>query len=156
MDGQEFFHLRGWVEVRHYNAKGVLIETRAGPNLVVSAGKAGAASRLNGAGGEAQFDYVAIGTGTNSPAAGDTALQTEISTGGGARKQGTTSRVTTSVTNDTARVSATFNLTASFAVTEFGLLNASSNGTLLARQTQTAINVANGDSLVVQWSIQVS
>ena len=125
-------------------------------NLVVDAGKAGVASRINGSGGEAAFTYIAIGTGTTAAAAGDTALQTEITTGGGARANATASRVTTAVTNDTAQLQYTFNFTASFAVTESGGLNAASAGTLLARQVFSAINVANGDSLQVTWKFQVS
>lgn len=125
-------------------------------NLVVDAGKAGVASRINGAGGEAAFSYIAIGTGTTAPAATDTALQSEITTGGGARQAGTISRVTTTVTNDTARVTATFNFTASFAVTETGLFNAATGGTMLNRLTFAAINVASGDSLQITVDVQVS
>ena len=124
-------------------------------NLVTDAGKAGVASRINGSGGEAAFTYIAIGTGTTAAAAGDTALQTEITTGGGARAAATASRVTTDVTNDTARLVLTFNFTASFAVTESGALNASSGGVLLARQVFSAINVVSGDSLQVTWNFDV-
>lgn len=124
-------------------------------NLVTTAGKAGVASRINGAGSEAVFDYIAIGTGTTAAAAGDTALETEISTGGGSRAQGTASRVTTDTSNDTARLVRTFNFTSSFAVTESGVLNAASTGTLLCRQVFSAINVANGDSLQITWDIDV-
>jgi hypothetical protein len=125
-------------------------------NLVVNAGKAGVASRINGAGGEAAFTYIAIGTGTTAPSATDTALQSEITTGGGARAAATATRVTTTVTNDTAQLQVTFNFTASFAVTESGVFNAATGGTMLARQTFTAINVANGDSLQITWRFQVS
>lgn len=125
-------------------------------NLVVSAGKAGVASRINGAGSEAAFTYIAIGTGTTAAAAGDTALQTEISTNGGQRAAATCTRVTTSVTNDTAQLVVTFSFTGSFAVTESGVLNAASVGTLLARQVFSAINVANGDSLQITWKFQAS
>jgi len=124
-------------------------------NLVVSAGQAGVASRINGAGGEAAFTFIAIGTGTVAPAAGDTALGAEITTGGGARAAATASRVTTDVTNDTAQLVLTFNFTLSFAVTESGVLNAAAAGVLLARQTFSAINVANGDSLQVTWKFDV-
>lgn len=134
---------------------GKLKERRELHNLVVDAGKAGIASRINGAGGEAAFTFIAIGTGATAAAAGDTALQTEISTGGGARAAGTASRVTTDVTNDTAQVVLTYNFTSSFAVTESGLLNASSAGVLLARQVFSAINVVNGDSLQITWKIDV-
>lgn len=124
-------------------------------NLVTNAGMAGTASRINGAGGEAAFTYIAIGTGVTGPAAGDTALEAEIVTGGGARASATASRVTTDVTNDTAQLQYTFNFTASFAVTESGALNAAAAGVLLARQTFSAINVANGDSLQVTWKFDV-
>lgn len=124
-------------------------------NLVVSAGAAGVASRINGAGAEAAFTFIAIGTGTVAPAAGDTTLGTEITTGGGARAAATASRVTTDVTNDTAQDVLTFNFTASFAVTESGVFNASSAGVMLARQTFSAVNVVNGDSLQVTWKFDV-
>lgn len=124
-------------------------------NLVTNAGMAGMASRANGAGSEAAFTYIAIGTGTTAAAATDTALQTEITTGGGARASATASRVTTDVTNDTAQLVNTFSFTSSFAVTESGVLNAASSGVLLARQVFSAINVANGDSLQITWKFDV-
>jgi hypothetical protein len=127
-------------------------------NLVVNAGLAGVASRINGAGGEAAFTYIAIGTGTTAPAPTDTALQSEITTGGGARAAATTSRVTTDTPNDTAQNVVTFTFTSSFAVTESGVFNAAGPppaGTMLARQTFAAINVANGDSLQVTWKFDV-
>lgn len=125
-------------------------------NLVVSVGKAGAASRLNGAGGEAAFTYIALGTGTTAAAAGDTALQTEISTNGGGRANSTASRVTTTVTNDTAQLQNTFTFTGSFAITESGVLNAASVGTLLARQVFSAVNVISGDNLQITWKFAFS
>ncbi len=125
-------------------------------NLVTSAGKAGAASRLNGAGSEAAFTYIAVGTGTNAAAAGDTALQTELAASGLSRANATASRVTTSVTNDTAQLVYTFSVTGTQAVTESGVLNASSSGVLLARQVFSAVNVVNGDSLQVTWKFQCS
>ena len=123
-------------------------------NLVVDAGKAGVAGLINGVVTNF-FEYIAIGTGAVAPAAGDTALGAEISTGGGARAAGTTSRVTTDVTNDTAQIVVTFAFTSSFAVTESGVLDSAAAGTLLARQTFSAINVVNGDSLQVTWKFDV-
>lgn len=124
-------------------------------NLVTSAGKAGVASRINGAGSEAAFTYIAIGIGTTGAAAGNTTLESEITTNGGQRTNGTASRTTVDVTNDNARVVATFNFTGSFAVTEAGLLNAASSGVLLNRQTFTAVNVVSGDSLQMTIDIDV-
>lgn len=124
-------------------------------NLVTDAGKAGVASRINGAGSEAAFTYVAVGTGTTGAAAGNTTLEAEIVDSGLARAAATASRVTTDVTNDTAQDQLTYSVTGTKAVTESGVLNASSNGVLLARQTFSAINVVNGDSLQVTWKIDV-
>lgn len=122
-------------------------------NIITNAGLAGIASRINGAGSAAVFDYIALGTGTTAAAVGNTALETEITTGGGERSQATASRVTENVTNDTARLVETFNFTSDFAVTESGILNAASTGTLLCRQTFSAINVDDGDSLQVTWDV---
>lgn len=130
--------------------------TKSLSNLVTSAGKAGMASRANGSGGEAAFIYIATGTGTTAAAAGDTTLQTELATSGLSRASSTASRVTTSVTNDTAQLQNTFSVTGTQAVTESGVLNAASVGTLLARQVFSAINVVNGDSLQITWKFQMS
>jgi len=124
-------------------------------NTITNAGLAEVAGLLNGA-TSGPFDYIAVGTGTTGAAAGDTALETETVDSGLARAQGTASRITTAQTNDTAQVTKTFSVTGSVAVTEAGLLDAASSGVLLARQTFSAINVANGDSLQITWKIQVS
>lgn len=122
-------------------------------NLITNAGFAGAASRINGAGAEAAFDYIAVGTGTTAANVADTTLETELATSGLSRAQGTASRVTTDVTNDTAQVLKSFTVTGTAAVTESGLLNAASNGVLLCRQVFSAVNVVNGDTLQVTWKI---
>lgn len=124
-------------------------------NLVTDAGKAGVASRINGAGAEAAFTYIAVGTGATAANAADTALQTELATSGLSRASGTASRVTTDVTNDTAQLAVTFTVTGSQAVTEAGVLNAASNGVLLARQVFSAVNVVNGDTWTVTWKFDV-
>lgn len=123
-------------------------------NLVTDAGKAAVAGLINGVVTDF-FDFIAIGTGTTAPAAGNTTLEAEITTNGGQRASSTNTRVTTDVTNDTAQGVTTFAFTGSFAVTESGWLSASSGGTLLCRQTFSAINVVNGDSLQVTWKVDV-
>jgi len=135
---------------------GVWSNSRIISNLVVSAGAAGTASRINGSGGEAAFTYIAVGTGAVAAAAGDTALGTETTLSGLARANSTASRVTTTVTNDTAQLQNTFSVTGTVAVTESGVLNAATTGTLLARQVFSAVNVVSGDSLQVTWKFSVS
>lgn len=125
-------------------------------NIITNVGMAGMASRINGADGVAAFTWIAIGTGTVAAAVGDTALGAEITTGGGARANSTVSRVTTTVTNDTAQNQHTYTFTAPFAITESGVLNAGTAGVLSARQVFSAVNVVNGDSLQITWRKRVS
>ena len=141
-----------WIGIYEFivrGADGNVKAKRTVKNLVPTVGKAGLASRVGGSGAEAVFDYIAVGTGTTAAAAGDTTLQTELAASGLTRAQGTVSRVTTTTTNDTAQVTKTFTVTGTQAVTEAGVLNASSGGTLLSRTVFSAINVVNGDSLTV-------
>jgi hypothetical protein len=133
-------------------------------NGVTDAGKAGVASRINGSGAAAAFTAIGVGTGTTAFNAADTALETEKKADGTAASgvhalataSVTASRVTTTVTNDTAQLVGTISFTATLAVTESGVFNADTNGTLLCRQTFTAVNVVSGDSLQVTWKVKAA
>lgn len=125
-------------------------------NLVTNAGFAGVASRINGAGSEAAFTYLGVGTGTTAANAADTTLETEIADSGLSRAAATCTRVTTTVTNDTAQLDKTFSVTGTKAVTECGAFNASSSGVLLGRQVFSAINVVDGDSLQITYKFKAS
>lgn len=128
-------------------------------NLITNAGKAAVASRINGAGAEALFDKIGWGTGATAANATDTTLQTEVTTSGGAASgvhvvsSATASRVTTTVTNDTAQNVGTVTAAGTIAITESGQFNASTNGVLLCRQVFTAINVVSGDSIQFTWKV---
>lgn len=126
-------------------------------NLIVNAGAAAVAGIISGATAHPVFQYVAVGTGTASAAAADTALNAEILDSGLARGTATVSRVTTDVTNDTAQLVLSFSVTGTKAVTESGVFNhiGTAVGTMLARQTFSAINVVNGDTLQITWKIDV-
>jgi hypothetical protein len=124
-------------------------------NLITNVGHAAANGRMSNQGSYSPFVNLAIGIGTNAASASDTALQSEISTNGGARGAATATQVTTTVTNDTTQLVKTWNFTGSFAVTEEGILdNASSGGNLLARQVFSPVSVANGDALQVTHKYQ--
>lgn len=152
----ERLRLKGILTLEVRDAEGRLKQRRVVRNVVTNVGKAQVAGLINGV-VTTPFTYVAIGTGTTPPAATDTALVTEIK-----RKAGTASRETTSVTNDTAVVEATFTsadgLSGTSAVTEAGLFDASTGGNMLSRQTFSALNINwdAGDSLTIRWKIQVS
>ena len=152
----EDIKVQGLIHFEHRNSEGKLIEERDVKNLVTNAGFAALAGlALVDVGGTA-FDYIAIGTGSTAANVTDTTLGTEIAANGGQRAAGTGTRVTTTVTNDTAQLVLTYTFTGSYAVTEAGVLNASSSGTLLCRQVFSAINVVSGDTLTVTWKVKFS
>ena len=123
-------------------------------NLVTDAGRAAVAGLINGVITNF-FEYIAVGTGTTAANVADTALETEITGSGLDRVSATTSRVTTDTTNDTAQLATTFTVTGTKAVTESGVLDSASTGTLLARQVFSAINVVSGDQLTITWKFDV-
>lgn len=147
---------KGWFDIAIRTQEGRIREGRVVHNLVTTTGKAGAASRLNGSGAEAAFTYLGVGVGTTAAAIGDTTLETEITDSGLARVNATASRVTTTVTNDTAQLATTFSVSGTKAITEAGILNAASVGTLLCRQVFSAVNVINGDSFILTYKVQCS
>lgn len=140
---------------------GVWAYSRKIHNGITNAGKAALASRCNGSGGEAAFTSIGIGTGTTAFAASQTALVTGVS-GSGAGDSGvhalatasvTVSRVTTTVTNDTAQLTGTIAISGTIAIAESGVFNADTNGTMLCRQTFSAVNVVSGDNFVPTWKV---
>ena len=117
--------------------------------VVTSAGKAIVANRILGSGPEP--NYVAWGTGTTTAVVGQTALVTPSAE---ARVSGTSSRVTTSVSNDSYQVVATITSAGTQAITEAGLFDALTSGGMFVRGDFAAINLSAGDS--VQFTIKVA
>lgn len=124
-------------------------------NLVVNVGMAAVAGMVNGSVSFPVFQYLAVGIGTATAAATDTALGSEILDSGLARGTATVSRQTTDTTNDTARALLSFSVTGTKAVTEAGIFNhiGTAVGTMLARQVFSAINVVSGDTLQITYDI---
>lgn len=106
--------------------------------------------------------YVGIGKGVHTAAVGDTALTTEITTGdwsGYARATGTGSQVTTSVTNDTYQVQASFTspgTTDPLAITEAACFDASTSGNMCIESTFSAINMSVNDILTMKLQVQLT
>lgn len=144
MANKGFITLKGRVKIVVYDKNGNVKDVREFDNLIVDVGKTEVANLIGGVGG-APFQYIAIGAGTNPPAATDTALQSEV-----ARQQSTNT-----VNNNVLTLQATFNFTAAATITESGIFNAATGGVMLARQTFNAINVNAGDSLQVTWQITI-
>ena len=133
------------VEIK--NDKGVVVETREVKNLVVDDGLEVIASRMKDATATA-MSHMAIGTGSTAAAAGNTALGTE------AARQALTS--TTVTANAVAYVASFAAGTGTGAITEAGILNAGSGGTLLCRTVFSVVNKGASDSMTITWTVTIS
>lgn len=117
------------------------------PNLVTTAGKAYVASRIKDASATA-MSHMAIGTNSTAAAAGNTAL------GGESARVALSS---TTVSGADVVYVATFAAgTGTAALTEAGILNASSGGTMLCRTVFSTINKAASDSMTITWTVTAS
>lgn len=114
--------------------------------VLTNAGKAIVTNRIKGSGTEPA--YVAMGTGAGTAAIGDTTLFTEVET----RTLGTSTQQTTTTTNDSYQVVGTVTATATRAVSNAGLFDASSAGNLFVKGDFSTINLSSGDS--IQFTIK--
>jgi len=125
-------------------------------NSITNTGMAQAAGLLLTDVGGTAFDYVGIGTGDTAADPTDTDLETPVK-----RKAGTGTQVTTTQTDDTAQIVATFSsadsLSGTDAIVEGGVFTAESNGVMLFRKTFTAksVNWDDGDTLEVTAKCQM-
>lgn len=139
--------LTGELRLTLTNPTGNITQEVVVPNLVVTTGKNYIASRMKDASATA-MSHMAIGTGSTAAAAGNTALGSE------AGRVALTS--TTVSTNNVAYVATFAAGTGTGAITEAGILNASSSGTLLCRTVFSVINKGAADTLGVTWTVTVS
>ena len=119
-------------------------------NLVVTAGKNWVAGRFKDGSIPAEMSHMAIGSADTAPAAGNTALATELNRIALTTDGGTVS--TNTVQYDASWTSAA----AAYAIKEAGIFNAASGGTMLARTTFAVINKGTDDTVSISWTITVS
>jgi hypothetical protein len=121
-------------------------------NLVVSTGLAYIASRMKDATATA-MSHMAVGAGATAAAAANSALGSEL----GRVTLTSTTIVTTSVTNDAVQYVATFPAgTGTGAITEAGIFNNVSAGTMLCRTVFAVINKGALDTLTITWKVTVA
>lgn len=115
-------------------------------NLVVTTGKAHIAARL-GSSPPTGMSHIAIGTGATAPAAGDTTLQTELDR----------NAASSAPSANTIVFSATWNPgDGTGAITEAGIFNNSSGGTMLSRVTFPVKNKDAADTFSINWTITIN
>ena len=125
------------------------IKSQEEHNLVVAGGLAFITERMIG-NTPAVLSHMALGTNTTAASSANTALGAEV----GRVSLSSISRVTTNVTNDSVQYAASFGPgVATGAITEAGLFNASSGGTLTARTVFAVINKGTLDTLAITWKI---
>lgn len=137
----------GTLHIEVFGPTGNLKSEYSETNLVVDTGLAYIASRMKDATATA-MSHMALGSGSTSAAAGDTALGSEL---------GRVSLTTTTVTDNTVEYVADFAAgTATGSVQEAGIFNAASAGTMLCRSVFGVVTKAAADSVRVTWTITIS
>jgi hypothetical protein len=140
--------VRGHMYLELRDANGLIKEVREVDNLIVDVGKNGIADQLIASPTISKPGWMAIGTGSTAPAAGNTALGTEIDRNALTTKTRSTNVVT--MVGDWAAGDGT-----NAAIAEAGIFDASSTGNMYSRATFTAINKGASDTLSITWTFTV-
>ena len=127
---------------------GNIKDTREVDNLVVNTGLDYIASRMKDATATA-MTHMGLGSGSTAAAAGDTDLGSLL----GSRE----ALDSTTVTSNAIEYVASFEAgDATGAVTEAGIFNAASGGTMLCRTVFSVVNKQANDSMTVTWAITLT
>lgn len=132
---------------KHGNVK----EEREVDNLVVNAGLAYIISRMVGV-SQVVMSHMALGSGTTAAAAGQTDLVTLL----GAREALDSTTIAGANNNQVVYVSSFEAGDATGAVTEAGIFNAATGGTMLCRTVFAVVNKGADDAMTVTWTITLS
>lgn len=147
MNATENLKASGSLRVVITGANGKVKEEHDFKNLVVTVGKNFVASRMVGT-ASTIMSHMATGSGTTAAAAGDTTLGTELG-----RVTLATSSASTNIVTYTASFPAG---TATGALTEAGIFNAASAGTMLCRTVFAVVNKGVDDAMSVTWTVTIS
>lgn len=138
--------LKGEIFAKIIKPNGKIIEYNY-PNLVVADGKTNIAGMLiaDNAPGDA-YDYIAIGTGSTTPDVTDTDLVNEVY-----------ARINTSGAQlgSVASFTGSFAISGTVAITEYGLFNAATAGSMLSRISGATVTLGDGDFLEINHRITV-
>lgn len=147
LQNQDTLKMSGELQVVVRDILGAVKQEFTVPNLVVTVGKNYIASRITSASATV-MSHMSIGTSTTTPSVGNTTLGTEA---------GRVILASFSAANNQVTATATFPAgTGTGAITEAGIFNASTAGTLLCRTTFPVVNKAAGDSIAITWVVTVS
>lgn len=147
MNAQEYIKASGKLQIVLTDKDGNIKEQRDISNLVVTVGKNFIASRMVGATANV-MSHMAVGSGTTAAAVGDTALGSEL---------GRVALSSNTATDNVVTQTATFPAgTGTGAITEAGVFNAASAGTMLCRTVFAVVNKGVNDAMSITWTVTVS
>lgn len=151
MQSTESLKLAGNLHIVVLDEQGVVKEERFEKNLIVNVGKAFITSRIIGA-SSAVMSHMEVGTNNTGAAGGNTTLGAAVAASRTALTSSTQSTVT--VTNDSVTFACTFGPgVGTGALTEAGIFNNSSGGTMFCRTVFSVITKGAGDTLTINWTI---
>jgi len=123
--------------------------------IVTDVGASIIAQRIKGL--ETEPLYIAWGTGTTVPVAGDIALKTEDASYGYSRVAGVSVIVTLGANLDTYQVSGSITATANLTISEWGLFDALTVGNMLLREvTATPFILSIGQTINFVFKVQIA
>jgi hypothetical protein len=143
----EMVKATGRLSIEVFSSSGLLKEKINVPNLVVTTGRNYIASRMTATSATA-MSHMAVGTGTTGAVIANTTLETEL-TRRALDSQSTLTNVSTYVATYGAGI-------ATGAITEAGIFNAASAGTMLCRTTFGVVTKAADDIMVITWNVTIS
>lgn len=138
---------RGTLDITVRGPDGTIKDEKKIKNLIVDDGLEYIASRMTGT-SENVMSHMAVGTGSTAAAGADTALGNEVD------RNALTSTTVTS--NAIAYVCSWAAGDGTGALTEAGLFNAVSSGTMLCRTVFGTVTKGASDSMTITWTITVS
>jgi hypothetical protein len=142
----EQIKVTGQVNIVITDKNGQIKDQREIKNLVVTTGKEFIAARMVGT--PTAMSHMALGASNTAAANGDTALGSEL---------GRVALASASATGAVVTYTASFPAgTATGAIVEAGIFNASSSGTMLCRTVFAVVNKGADDAMSVTWAITVS
>ena len=141
MKAQEFLHPKGELDIVILDANGNTKEKIHINNLVVQTGRDFIADRIISSSNFDPMTHMAVGEDTTAAALSDTALLDEL------YRQAFDSAtfITTYAPGD-----------ATGAITEAGIFNATTGGTMLCRTQFAVVNKAAADTMIITWTVTIS
>lgn len=145
----EALNVTGELEIKKIDSSGNLLQQFVVPNLVVSIGKAFiAASMAKTTNSPPAMTHMAIGSGQAATVTANTNLESQLG-------RVTLSSSVASANSVTYRATFTSG-TGTGAISEAGIFNASTGGTMLCRTVFPVVNKQAGDSIEITWTVTIN